>query len=104
MWLADISGGVFALDRGTGLPHVQHLYYIPIIFAATRLGAFGGATAAVLAIALYHLANPHALTWRYEESDLPTLPEVLEYRLVNRDLLLIDVGSDLVVDVLHGAV
>jgi hypothetical protein len=26
MWLAAISGGVFALDRGTGLPHVQHLY------------------------------------------------------------------------------
>src|SRR6266508_83585 len=25
MWLAAISGGVFALDRGTGLPHVQHL-------------------------------------------------------------------------------
>jgi diguanylate cyclase (GGDEF)-like protein len=70
MWLAAISGGVFALDRGTGLPHVQHLYYIPIIFAATRLGAFGGATAAVFAIALYHLANPHALTWQYEESDI----------------------------------
>ena len=35
---------------------------------------------------------------------LPTLPEVLEYRLVNRDLLLIDVGADLVVDVLHGAI
>jgi diguanylate cyclase (GGDEF)-like protein len=69
MWLAAISGGVFALDRGTGLPHVQHLYYIPIVFAATRLGAFGGAAAAVLAIALYHLANPHALTWQYEESD-----------------------------------
>lgn len=70
MWLAAISAGVFALDRGTGLPHVQHLYYIPIIFAATRLGAFGGAATAVLAIALYHLANPHALTWQYEESDI----------------------------------
>lgn len=70
MWLAAISAVVFALDRGTGLPHVQHLYYIPIIFAATRLGAFGGAAAAVLAIALYHLSNPHALTWQYEESDI----------------------------------
>jgi diguanylate cyclase (GGDEF)-like protein len=70
MWLAAISAGVFALDRGTGLPHVQHLYYIPIILAATRLGAFGGAAAAVLAIALYHLANPQLLTWKNEESDV----------------------------------
>ena len=70
MWLAAISAGVFALDRGTGLPHVQHLYYVPIILAATRLGAFGGVATAVLAIALYHLANPQALTWRNEESDI----------------------------------
>ena len=68
--LAALTAAVFALDRGTGLPHVQHLYYVPIIFAATRLGAFGGAVAAVFAIALYHLANPHALTWRYEEADI----------------------------------
>lgn len=35
---------------------------------------------------------------------LPALPEALEYRLVNRDLLLVDVGADLVVDVLHDAI
>jgi hypothetical protein len=35
---------------------------------------------------------------------LPPTPEVLEYRLVGRDLLLIDVGADLVVDVLRRAV
>jgi K+-sensing histidine kinase KdpD len=70
MLVAAITMLVFALDRGTGLPHVQHLYYIPIIFAAMTLGTFGGAAAAVLTITLYHLANSHALTWRYEESDI----------------------------------
>jgi hypothetical protein len=35
---------------------------------------------------------------------LPALPEALEYRLVHRDLLLVDVGADLVVDVLHDAI
>jgi diguanylate cyclase (GGDEF)-like protein len=68
--LAIVMLVVFALDRGTGLPHVQHLYYIPIIVAAVRFGTFGGAAVAVLAVVLYHLANPQALTWRYEESDV----------------------------------
>jgi hypothetical protein len=35
---------------------------------------------------------------------LPVLPEALEYRLVHRDLLLVDVGADLVVDVLPHAI
>jgi hypothetical protein len=35
---------------------------------------------------------------------LPTLPEGLEYRFVNRDLVLVDLEADLVVDVLHDAV
>jgi diguanylate cyclase (GGDEF)-like protein len=61
---------VFVIDRLTDLPGVQHLYYFPIIFAATRFGMGGGAVAAALAIALYHLANPHMLTWRYGESDI----------------------------------
>ena len=61
---------VFVLDRATGIPHVQHLYYVPIIVAAIRFGMLGGAGAAALAIVLYHLANPHALTWRYGESDI----------------------------------
>ena len=61
---------VFVLDRATGLPHVQHLYYVPIIVTAIRFGMAGGATAAALAIVLYHLANPHALTWRYGELDV----------------------------------
>jgi hypothetical protein len=35
---------------------------------------------------------------------LPATPDVLEYRLVGHDLLLIDIGADLVVDVLRRAV
>src|SRR5262245_16382853 len=68
--LGIVTALVFTLDRLTGLAHVQHLYYLPIIVAAIRFGMLGGASAAVLAILLYHLANPQALTWRYEESDI----------------------------------
>src|SRR5262245_51661801 len=68
--LGVVMAGIFALDQGTGLPHVQHLYYLPIIFAGVRFGIAGGAGAAAVAIALYHLANVQALTWQYEESDI----------------------------------
>jgi diguanylate cyclase (GGDEF)-like protein len=68
--LAGVMAGVFALDRLTDVPGVQHLYYLPIILAAVRFGTRGGAAAAGLAILLYHLANPHMLTWKYEESDV----------------------------------
>ena len=61
---------VFALDRATGATPVQHLYYLPIIFAGVRFGMPGGFVAAVSAIVLYHVANPHLLMFRYEESDL----------------------------------
>jgi diguanylate cyclase (GGDEF)-like protein len=61
---------VFALDRATGATPVQHLYYLPIIFAGVRFGMPGGLIAAVSAIALYHVANPHLQTFKYEESDL----------------------------------
>jgi diguanylate cyclase (GGDEF)-like protein len=61
---------VFALDRLTGIPHVQHLYYFPIIVAAIRFGMRSGVASAAVAIVLYHLANPQTLTWRYEELDI----------------------------------
>ena len=70
VWLGTVAVAVFALDRGTGLPHVQHLYYVPIVFAAMRFGMVGGAAASLAAIALYHLANPQTLTWQHEESDV----------------------------------
>lgn len=67
-----IAAGLLAiavLDRSTSVAPVQHLYYLPIIFAAIRFGSGGGLLTAVVAIVFYHLANPHALTLNYEESD-----------------------------------
>jgi len=60
---------IAAIDRVTGAAPVQHLYYLPIIFAALRFGNAGGLVSAVAAIVLYHVANPHPLTLAYEESD-----------------------------------
>jgi diguanylate cyclase (GGDEF)-like protein len=60
---------IFTLDHATGSAPFQHLYYVPIIFTGVRFGTRGGAFAAVAATVLYHLANPHLLPMRYEESD-----------------------------------
>src|SRR6266404_3923289 len=49
--------GIFILDRATGTAPVQHLYYLPIIYAAAVLDTIGGLAAALGAIGLYHLAN-----------------------------------------------
>jgi diguanylate cyclase (GGDEF)-like protein len=61
---------VFALDRATDAAPVQHLYYLPIILAGVVFRMRGGVLAGLSAILLYHVANPHMLTFRYEESDL----------------------------------
>lgn len=61
---------VFVLDRATDSAPVQHLYYLPIILAAFRFGMRGSVVAALAAIGLYHLANPHLLTFQYAEPDL----------------------------------
>jgi diguanylate cyclase (GGDEF)-like protein len=60
---------IFTLDRFTGSTPVQHRFYLPIIFAGIRFGKRGGGAAAIAAIALFHLANPHLLTHRYEQAD-----------------------------------
>jgi diguanylate cyclase (GGDEF)-like protein len=61
---------VFALDRATGAAPVQHLFYLAIIFAGLRFGFRGGVSTALVSTALYHVANPHLLTFRYGEEDL----------------------------------
>jgi len=66
--LAAAMAFVFVIDRFTNIPAVQHLYYLPIVYAAMRFGTPGGAGAAAIAIVLYHLANPQML--RYGESDI----------------------------------
>ena len=62
--------GIFILDRGTGTAPVQHLYYLPIIYAASVFGQFGGLGVAVAAIGLYHLANHAQLEKPYSELDV----------------------------------
>jgi len=73
-WVAVLAAAVlllvFGVDRATGSAPVQHLYYVPIILAGLRFGMPGGIVASLSAIVLYHAANPHLLTFRYEESDL----------------------------------
>jgi len=74
VWIAVLVSAalllVFSLDRATAAAPVQHLYYAPIILAGFRFKRRGGAIAALASILLYHLANPHLLTFRYEEQDL----------------------------------
>ncbi len=68
--LAPMLAAIFVLDQRTELTPYQHLYYLPILVAGVRLGYGGGIGAALSAIVLYHLANPHVLSFRYEESDV----------------------------------
>src|SRR3954453_4470322 len=59
---------IFQLDRTTGEAPVQHLYYLPILVEAVRLGYQAGLPVAAVAIVLYHLATP--LSWPLKEPDL----------------------------------
>ena len=61
---------IFALDATTYEAPVQHLYYLPIVFAGVTFRWPGGFACALMAIALYHVANPHPFTWRAEQPDL----------------------------------
>jgi diguanylate cyclase (GGDEF)-like protein len=60
---------VFLLDRATGGVPFQHLYYLPIIFAALRFGKRGGLGSSLAAVGLYHAANPALLRFSHGERD-----------------------------------
>jgi diguanylate cyclase (GGDEF)-like protein len=77
---------IFALDRATALAPVQHLYYLPIIFAGVRFSYRGGVPAAAVAILLYHVANPRVMTFPYEESDLVQIALFLAVALTSAKL------------------
>ncbi|HZM63463.1 MAG TPA: diguanylate cyclase [Vicinamibacterales bacterium] len=62
--------GILALDASTASAPVQHLYYLPIVFAGVTFGWRGGVACAFVAIVFYHLANWHPLTWHNEEPDV----------------------------------
>jgi diguanylate cyclase (GGDEF)-like protein len=61
---------IFLLDRATGTAPVQHLYYLPIIYASMAFDAPGGLVAASVAIVLYHLANHPRSGTPYGELDV----------------------------------
>jgi hypothetical protein len=61
---------IFELDRVTDAAPVQHLCYLPIIFAAVRINTRVGIGVSLAAVVLYHFANPVLLTMRYREPDL----------------------------------
>ena len=57
------------LDYATGTAPFEHLYYLPILLAASLFDYAGGLLCALLAIALYHLANAHLRALHYDRSD-----------------------------------
>lgn len=61
---------VFWIDRSTGAVLFEHLYYLPIIFAALRFGQRGGLVASLAAVGLYHAANPALLRFMHGERDV----------------------------------
>jgi integral membrane sensor domain MASE1 len=75
---------VFTIDWKTNATPLQHLYYLPIIFAGVRFRMAGGVLTALSAILLYHLANPHLLTFRYGEADIVQLALFLVVGVVPR--------------------
>lgn len=61
---------IFWLDRVSADAPVQHLYYLPIVFAAIRFGMPAGIATSLTAIVLYHLAGDSPTSLRYQEADL----------------------------------
>ena len=61
---------IFQLDRVAAEAPFQHLYYLPIIVAAVRIGRRAGLLVGTAAIVLYHLAKPVPFAWPQTESDL----------------------------------
>jgi diguanylate cyclase (GGDEF)-like protein len=86
---ASVGGGlllIFALDRATTSAPVQHLYYLPIIIAGVLFGTGGGIGASLVAVVLYHLANPQLLTFRYQHWDLVQMVLFLAVGLITAKL------------------
>ena len=78
---------VFALDRSTGSAPLQHLYYLPIMFAAVRFGFRGGIAAALAAVGLYHLANPRLLAFEHGHWDVVQVALFVAVGLITAKLI-----------------
>ena len=68
--IASSLAAIAVLDYLTATAPVQHLYYLPIIYAAVRFRWAGGILVALAAVLLYHLTNPQLLSLRYGEADV----------------------------------
>ena len=58
------------IDHATGDLPFQHLYYLPIIFSATRFGRRGAMIVSLASVLLYHLENPRLLHLQQNEGDI----------------------------------
>ena len=74
------------VDVWTGSSPFQHLYYIPIVFAAITLPPYSGAVAAATAVVLYHIGNPRLLTFMYAEADIVQITLFLTIGIVTARL------------------
>ena len=74
------------VDARTGSAPFQHLYYIPIVFAAVTLPPYGGVVAAAAAVVLYHVGNPRLLTFIYAEADIVQIALFLAIGIVTAKL------------------
>jgi diguanylate cyclase (GGDEF)-like protein len=77
---------IFVLDQRFETAPLQHLYYVPVIVAAVWLGTSASLVASLMAVVLYHLANPQLLTWRYEQGDFVQIVLFLAVGLVTSRL------------------
>ena len=73
-YIALITSALFVIavvDHETGDIPFQHLYYLPIIVAATQFEFIGGLIVSVASVMLYHLANFTSIaTHRFGEADV----------------------------------
>lgn len=58
------------IDHATGDLPFHHLYYLPIIFSATRFGRRGSLIVSLASVVLYHLTNPRLLHLQQNEGDI----------------------------------
>jgi diguanylate cyclase (GGDEF)-like protein len=78
---------IHEVDARTGSAPFQHLYYVPIVMAAIGLPPYGGVVAALVAVVLYHAANPRLLTLAYGEPDLVQIALFLGIGIITTKLV-----------------
>jgi diguanylate cyclase (GGDEF)-like protein len=70
LFIIVLLAAIHWVDVRTGSAPFQHLYYLPIVFAAIAVPPYGGLFTAAAAVVLYHVGNPRLLTFTYAEADV----------------------------------